>query len=88
MNNLLGPNGKPIETSSKGHEDVLNLIARVQNLEALAIMQATILERVLYDDVDKHDINIFMEAFYQAQTKRGASHLSKSPTDDDPAIFI
>ena len=84
---LIGPNGKPIETSNKGHEDVLNMIARVQNLEAVIIMIATLAQKNMTVD-DHTELDIVMEAFFKAQTARGASHLSREPTDDNPAIFI
>jgi len=84
---LIGPNGKPIETSNKGHEDVLNLIARVQNLEAVIIMLATLVQKTMIVS-DSRELDIIMEAFYKAQTARGASHLSRELTDDNPAVFI
>jgi len=34
------------------------------------------------------ELDMVMEAFYQAQTQRGATHLTREMTDDNPAIFI
>ncbi len=84
---ILGPNGKPVETVNTGHEDALNLIARVQNLEAVVIMIATLAQKNMIVS-ESQELDIIMEAFYKAQTQRGAAHLSREPTDDDPAIFI
>lgn len=87
MSNLLGANGKRINPSNKGHEDTLNLIARVQNLEAVVVMLATLVQKNMLS-MEQGELDIVMEAFYQAQVARGATHLGRELTDENPAIFI
>ena len=68
-------------------EMLLNLVARVQNLEACLVMMMTICQKDM-SLVNADETDIVMESFFQAQTQRGASHLSRSVSDDNPAIFI
>ena len=84
---LLDAAGKPINNSNQGFEDALNLIARVQNLEAVVIMLATSVQKGAFHPDDKREIDIYMEAFYVAQTQRGASHLNQE-AGENTAIFI
>ena len=83
---ILGPNGKPVKTVNKGHEDALNLIARVQNLEAVIIMIATLAQKNMIVS-DSQELDIVMEAFWKAQTQRGAAHL-KADVSDTGEVFI
>ena len=78
-------NGETITPTMKGYEDTLNLIARVQNLEALAIMLATTIQTGTFDPEVKKDVDTFREAFWVAQTRRGASHLADGSTSE---VFI
>lgn len=88
MPKILGPNGEAIEQPrTLPQEDVLNIVARVQNLEACLVMMMTIVQRDMLL-ANQAETDMVMEAFFRAQTARGASHLSREPTDDNPAIFI
>ena len=95
MGEILGPNGKrlrPKPDQNQRHqvlmnEAMLNLVARVQNLESVIIMLATLAQKNM-TVADSAELDIVMEAFWQAQTQRGASHLAREDSDDNPAIFV
>lgn len=65
----------------------LNLEARVQNMEALMIMMATTVQSSAFNPDVKTEVDMYMEAWYQAQTRRGALHLSKDASDGQD-VFI
>ena len=92
MGKIRGLDGTLIDDPKTGSiaieaEMLLNLVARVQNLEAVVIMIAQLAQKDMTVAASS-ELDLVMEAFYQAQTKRGASHLSRELTDDNPAIFI
>ncbi len=89
---LVDAKGNRLRPKNKGDSLMANkamqdLVARVQNLEAVMIMVATLAQQDMTPACSE-ELDIVMEAFYKAQTKRGATHLAREPTDDDPAIFI
>jgi len=96
MGDIIDRSGKPFRPrkgdQNKRHsvlanEAMLNLVARVQNTEAALVMVMTIVHRTLSPS-DQEEIDLVMEAFYQAQVQRGATHLARDPEDDNPAIFV
>lgn len=93
MGKVVDRSGKPFRPDkNKRHEVLANaamadLVARVQNLEACIVMLATLAQHDMTPSC-ADQCNVVMEAFYTAQLARGASHLAREPTDDDPAIFV
>ena len=90
MSEIVGPNGQRLrQDQNKRHEvlaneAMLNLVARVQNLEAVLVLNMTLIQSSMTVE-DSRQLDIVMEAFWMAQTQRGASHLKD---DDNPAIFV
>ena len=92
MGKIRGLDGSLINAPEKpsilvDQEHYLNLVARVQNLEACLVMVAQIAQRSLAVH-DADEIDIVMQAYYEASLARGARHLEREPTNDNPAIFI
>ena len=93
MGDIIDRSGKAFRPdNNKRHqvvanEAMLNLVARVQNLEAVIIMLASLVQKDMTVEASR-ELDIVMESFYQAQTQRGATHLAKELTEDNPAIFI
>lgn len=66
------------------HERMLNLEARVQNNESVIVMMATTVQSAAYNPDVKTMVDEYMEAWYQAQIRRGAAHLKS----DNGEVFI
>ncbi len=73
--------------STPPDERMLNLEARVQNNEAVIVMLATTVQSSLFSSDVKAEVDLFMEAWFQAQIRRGAAHL-KAEVSDTSEVFI
>ena len=75
-----------------GSKPLLDLVARVHNLESVVIMLATTLKKgaVAHPDFEEHrfELDTYMECFYMAQVLRGATHLEKAAANEDGDVFL